>query len=184
VPERGKAIVGNGVKERLQLLLRPGLHLLGAIAFLARWVSSVEGVPRDVPPPDRVLAGLVQAGVDVVDCHGGEARLAILAVADCQSYVLGASQYPVELVVGAVAVPTAGARQGWTDLEGHIGRTAGPVAQPEKNATSSEESYPSSAHTGIATASTAASISITIANVTVGSVNYENKNQYHLIMEQ
>ena len=69
----------TALEERLELLLGPGLHLLRAVALLARRVGGVERVPRDVPPPDRVLAGLVQAGVDVVDGHGGEARLAILA---------------------------------------------------------------------------------------------------------
>ena len=65
-------------RNALSCSLRPGLHLARAVALLARWVGGVEWVARDVPPPDGVLAGLVQAGVHVVDGHRREAVLAVL----------------------------------------------------------------------------------------------------------
>src|SRR5665647_1411044 len=79
VPEGGEALVLQRLQERFQLLLSPGPHLPRAVALLTRRVGGVQGVPRDVPPADRVLAGFVQAAVDVMDGHGGEARLAIFA---------------------------------------------------------------------------------------------------------
>ena len=68
-------------RNALQLLLGPGLHLLCAVALGSRRVGGIERVAGEVAPPDRVLAGLVQAGVDVVDGLGREALLAVLPAA-------------------------------------------------------------------------------------------------------
>ena len=81
-----EVIVVHGVEERPELLSGPGMHLLGAVALLARWVGGVQGIAARCAPSDGVLAGFVQAGVHVTD---GVRREALLAVASATLGELG-----------------------------------------------------------------------------------------------
>ena len=79
MPEGGEAVVlRRPSRNALSCSLVQVFISLRAVALRARRVGGVERVARELTPADRVLAGLVQAGVDVVDGLGREALLAVL----------------------------------------------------------------------------------------------------------
>ena len=78
VPEAAVALFLGRPKEGLQLRGAPGPHLMGATPQ-ARRVGGIGWIAHQAAPAYRVAQGAVQTAVHVMDRHGGEATLAVLA---------------------------------------------------------------------------------------------------------